>query len=132
MAEDKGTHDGSREVSDRTTRREVLKRAGVGAATIVYGGAFAKTSVAGVPQYRGQELKETLRIIQWSHFVPAYDKWFDNVYIKRWGEANDTEVDRRPHQPGRHPGARRRGGRRPVAATTSSSSSPRRRSTRTR
>ena len=22
----------------------------------------------------------------------AYDKWFDNVYVKRWGQANDTEV----------------------------------------
>ena len=24
--------------------------------------------------------------------MPAYDTWFDNVYVKRWGEANDTEV----------------------------------------
>jgi multiple sugar transport system substrate-binding protein len=75
-----------------TTRRELLKRAGVGAATVAAGGTFAKTSVAGVPRYRNRELAGTLRIIQWSHFVPAYDRWFDNVYVKRWGEANDTEV----------------------------------------
>jgi multiple sugar transport system substrate-binding protein len=93
MAEGKDSHDESREeVTDRTTRREILKRAGVGAAALAAGGTFARTSVAGVPKYRNRELKETLRIIQWSHFVPAYDKWFDNVYIKRWGEANDTEV----------------------------------------
>jgi multiple sugar transport system substrate-binding protein len=92
MAEDKGTNDEPREVTDRTTRREALKRAGAGAAALAYGGVFAKTSVAGTPKYAGRQLKETLRIIQWSHFVPAYDKWFDNVYIKRWGEANDTEV----------------------------------------
>lgn len=35
---------------------------------------------------------KTLRILQWSHFVPAYDKWFDGEYTKRWGEKNDTEV----------------------------------------
>jgi multiple sugar transport system substrate-binding protein len=75
-----------------TTRRELLKRAGVGAAAVAAGGTFAKTSVAGVPKYRNKQLAGTLRIIQWSHFVPAYDTWFDNVYIKRWGEANDTEV----------------------------------------
>ena len=28
----------------------------------------------------------------WAHFVPAYDQWLDNTYIKQWGEANDVEV----------------------------------------
>ncbi|HYK06174.1 MAG TPA: extracellular solute-binding protein [Gaiellaceae bacterium] len=77
---------------ERTTRREVLRRAGVGGLLIVYGGALPKTSAAGVPKYRHKELAGTLRIIQWSHFVPAYDKWFDDIYVKRWGQANDTEV----------------------------------------
>ena len=76
----------------RTTRREVLRRAGVGSLLIVYGGALPKTAVAGAPRFRHRELAGTLRIIQWSHFVPAYDKWFDDIYVKRWGEANDTEV----------------------------------------
>jgi multiple sugar transport system substrate-binding protein len=76
----------------RTTRREVLRRAGVGSLLIVYGGALPKTGAAGVPKFRHRELAGTLRIIQWSHFVPAYDKWFDDIYVKRWGEANDTEV----------------------------------------
>ncbi len=80
------------EVSATTTRRELLRRAGVGAAAIAAGGTFAKTSVAGVPKFAKKQLAGTLRIIQWSHFVPAYDRWFDNVYVKRWGEANDTEV----------------------------------------
>jgi multiple sugar transport system substrate-binding protein len=33
-----------------------------------------------------------LRIAQWSHFVPAYDEWFDGEFTKRWGERNDIEV----------------------------------------
>jgi multiple sugar transport system substrate-binding protein len=76
----------------RTTRREILKKTAAGTLLVVYGGAVEKTFAAGAPKYRGRELAGTLRIIQWSHFVPAYDKWFDNVYIKRWGQANDTEV----------------------------------------
>ena len=75
-----------------TTRREFIRKAGTGAVVIAYGGAMAKTAAAGAPQYRHKQLAGTLRIIQWSHFVPAYDTWFDNVYVKRWGEANDTEV----------------------------------------
>ncbi|MBX6329914.1 MAG: extracellular solute-binding protein [Pseudolabrys sp.] len=35
---------------------------------------------------------KTLKILQWSHFVPAYDKWFVNEYTKEWGKKNDTEV----------------------------------------
>jgi multiple sugar transport system substrate-binding protein len=34
----------------------------------------------------------TLRILQWNHFVPAYDTWFNGTYVKEWGAANDTEV----------------------------------------
>ncbi len=79
-------------VAGRTTRREILKKGAAGTLLVVYGGAVPKTSAAGVPKYRGRELAGTLRIIQWSHFVPAYDKWFDDVYVKRWGQANDTEV----------------------------------------
>lgn len=33
----------------------------------------------------------SLKILQWSHFVPAYDTWFD-AFAQAWGEANDVEV----------------------------------------
>ena len=32
-----------------------------------------------------------LRILQWSHFVPVYDTWFD-AFAQAWGEANDVAV----------------------------------------
>lgn len=35
---------------------------------------------------------DTLRILQWSHFVPGYDNWFNTIYTKDWGKANDTRV----------------------------------------
>ena len=33
----------------------------------------------------------SLKILQWSHFIPAYDTWFD-AFAQAWGEANDVEV----------------------------------------
>lgn len=33
----------------------------------------------------------SLKILQWSHFIPPYDTWFD-AFAKAWGEANDVEV----------------------------------------
>jgi multiple sugar transport system substrate-binding protein len=77
---------------DELTRRELLRKAGLGAIVLVYGGAGVKTAAAGVPKFRGRHLAGTLRIMQWSHFVPAYDRWFDDQYVKAWGERNDTEV----------------------------------------
>jgi multiple sugar transport system substrate-binding protein len=86
MAEDE------RERREWLSRRELLRRAGLGTAVLLYSGAAPKTSVAGVPKFRHRELQKTLRIIQWRHFVPAYDTWFDNTYTKIWGRRNDCEV----------------------------------------
>jgi multiple sugar transport system substrate-binding protein len=36
--------------------------------------------------------QRTLKILQWNHFVPAYDDWFKNTYVKEWGARNDTKV----------------------------------------
>ncbi|GIX47474.1 MAG: hypothetical protein KatS3mg131_1685 [Candidatus Tectimicrobiota bacterium] len=67
------------------SRREFLKTAstvalatGVGASIIVPGRANAQ--------------RKKLRILQWNHFVPGFDEWFNNTYVKEWGEKNDTEV----------------------------------------
>ena len=55
----------------------------------------AATAVASplvISSGRAKAAKHSLRILQWNHFVPAFDDWFNNVYIREWGEANDTEV----------------------------------------
>src|SRR3974377_2369565 len=41
---------------------------------------------------------KTLRILQWSHFVPQYDSWFDG-FAKDWGKKNGitVTVDHIPH-----------------------------------
>ena len=70
--------------------------------------------------------------MQWAHFVPAYDTWLDNTYVKQWGEKNDVEVkiDHINNALLDSTRGRRRSRRR--AVTTSSSSSPRRRRSRSR
>ena len=76
----------------KLTRRELLKRGGVGAAALGVGGAAAPYAFAGPHKYTGRYLKNSLSIMQWVHFVPDYDKWLDNTYIVQWGQKNDTQV----------------------------------------
>ncbi|MGQ4808215.1 hypothetical protein NKDENANG_01590 [Candidatus Entotheonellaceae bacterium PAL068K] len=67
------------------SRRDFMKAAGSAA---VAAGVGASLIVPG----RASAQQKTLRILQWNHFVPGYDKWFNNQYIKEWGEQNDTQV----------------------------------------
>jgi multiple sugar transport system substrate-binding protein len=74
----------SRKRKGGMTRRRFARLAGAGALA------------AGGPAFlfpdRARAAGRTLKIIQWSHFVPGYDKWFDGVFTKEWGQKNDTEV----------------------------------------
>ena len=70
--------------SGTISRRSFLKVAATGA---VAAGIGANIIVPG----RARAAK-TLKILQWNHFVPGYDKWFNNTYVKEWGEKNSTEV----------------------------------------
>jgi multiple sugar transport system substrate-binding protein len=76
------------------TRRELVKRGAAGAFAVSMFGGIAEraSSFPGVLKYRHKQLKGNLSIMQWAHFVPAYDQWLDNTYVKQWGERNDVEV----------------------------------------
>lgn len=69
----------------RISRRDFVKTAGVAAMAAGLGPAMI------VPG-RAHAARKTLRILNWVHFVPAYDKWFNNNYVKKWGRQNETEV----------------------------------------
>ena len=67
------------------SRRRFLKKvgalslgAGIGPAIIIPGRARAN--------------QKTLKILQWHHFIPEFDRWFKQVYVKEWGEKNNTHV----------------------------------------
>jgi multiple sugar transport system substrate-binding protein len=77
----------------RLDRRELIKKAGAGAVALGVAGARAPFSFAGPLKFKGRDLKGDLSIIQWVHFVPAYDEWFDKTWITQWGQANDVQVN---------------------------------------
>jgi multiple sugar transport system substrate-binding protein len=69
-------------MSSKISRRRFLHTAGLG--TVALAGATLPRPI------RAQQ--KTLTIVQWSHFVPGYDKWFDGTFCKEWGEKNNTRV----------------------------------------
>ena len=64
--------------SKGVSRRQFIKAAGAGTIAAGVGPAFI------IPG-RAQAQQKTLRILQWNHFVPGYDKWFNGSYTKEWG-----------------------------------------------
>ena len=76
---------------DSMSRRRFLKTAGTALAAGA-AGVVPALSCARKERKTAAAAKKTLRILQWSHFVPGYDAWFDGVYAKEWGAKNGTEV----------------------------------------
>ena len=67
----------------RLSRRDFLKALGISATALAAPFRFNIT--------KAQGLSGTLRILQWSHFVPRYDAWFDE-FASQWGAENGVEV----------------------------------------
>ncbi len=68
------------------SRRDFIKTAGIGTMGLALGGPTILTNA-----FAAKPGRRTLRILQWSHFVPRYDRWFD-PYAKRWGEEHNVDV----------------------------------------
>jgi len=72
--------------SKRFSRRKFIRATGLGVVGLGAGVLIPKYAL-------GQNKRsKTLKIVQWSHVVSAFDKWFNTQYIKEWGEKNDTDV----------------------------------------
>ncbi len=78
--------------SSSVSRRGFLKVTGAGVA----GGSLL--TMLNARQAPAQTKGTSLRMLKWSHFVPAYDAWFDD-FAKKWGEKNGVKVrvDHIPH-----------------------------------
>ena len=76
------------------TRRGLFKTAGLG---LVAAGLAPAVSAPFVSRAYAQT--KTLTILQWSHFVPAFDTWFDK-FAQDWGTKNgiSVTVDHIPEQ----------------------------------
>src|SRR5215208_3006081 len=73
------------------SRRGVLRGAGATAAGLALGNRFehgyAKVQTPTTRNIQGTSLK----LLQWEHFVPAHDEWFEG-FVQEWGDANGVEV----------------------------------------
>jgi multiple sugar transport system substrate-binding protein len=58
-----------------------------GAATLAAGIAPSLISPG-----RARAQQKTLKILQWKNFVSSYDEWFNETFVKQWGQSNDTQV----------------------------------------
>lgn len=67
----------------KMNRRDFVKAAGATAAGL---------GTSALPRLARAQGRKTLKILQWSHFVPNYDKWFDGEFCKAWGEKHNTDV----------------------------------------
>src|SRR5215472_11783271 len=68
------------------SRRDFIKIAGTGSiAAGTLGPAFLFPERAAAQQ-------KTLKILQWSHFVPAFDEWFNKKFAVEWGQKHNTNV----------------------------------------
>ncbi len=68
------------------SRRDFLKITGTsGIAAGALGPAFLFPERAAAQQ-------KTLKILQWSHFVPAFDEWFNKKFAVEWGQKHNTNV----------------------------------------
>jgi len=69
---------------EQVSRRDFVRLAAAAAAAPSLrftGGAWAR-----------QARQKTLRIAKWAHFLPEYDRWFEDVLARQWGERHDTKV----------------------------------------
>src|SRR5437867_2278957 len=67
----------------KISRRKFVQMGGAAAAGFTSAFLFPQRTLA---------QQRTLKIAQWSHFVPGYDKWFDNTFTKEWGAKNNVNV----------------------------------------
>jgi multiple sugar transport system substrate-binding protein len=65
------------------SRRGFLKKTAATALAVGAGPAFI------VP---GRAQQKTLRILKWKNFVPEFDRWFNETFVRAWGDRNDTRV----------------------------------------
>src|SRR5947208_5647859 len=70
------------------SRRDLL----AGAAAVGLGAAAAACAPPGATTTTsGGGGKKQVRILQWSHFIPAYDTWLDG-FVKDWGSKNGVDA----------------------------------------
>jgi multiple sugar transport system substrate-binding protein len=74
------------------SRRSLIRTAGIAGMAAAIGAQTTGRAATLVQSTPTVNISGTsLNILQWSHFVPVFDTWFDQ-FLKEWGEANGVTV----------------------------------------
>ncbi len=73
----------------RLSRRSLIKTA---CASPFLTGPFLTGLAPAISPSRARAAPKTLRIMRWKNFVPGFETWFNETFVREWGEENDTEV----------------------------------------
>lgn len=81
------------------SRRRFLKTLGLGVLAAGFGeGCSAPPAAPASPSGGAITLPRTLKILQQTHFVPAFDEWLDKEHAVKWGQDHSVAVTV-DHQP---------------------------------
>lgn len=68
----------------RYSRRHFLAGSSIALASQIFAPAILRAQTGG--------RSKILRLLRWKNFVPAYEVWFNEVFVENWGQQNDTDV----------------------------------------
>src|SRR5437762_12698755 len=71
--------------------KSMTRRKGMDRRQFVTSAGAAAAAVALGPTILIKRPRNSLKLMQWTHFVPTYDTWFDK-YAKDWGTLKGVEV----------------------------------------
>src|SRR5712692_2549274 len=85
------------DVAERAAQPAVSEQAGVARRDFLKVSLAAGIGLAApmifVRKATAQGGERVLKVVQWKHFVPDYDKWFTDVFTKEFGEAHKCKVE---------------------------------------
>ncbi len=76
----------------RLSRRALFKAAGAASVAAAASSLPLPGCAAPGGEPASSAARRRLTILQWSHFVPRYDRWFDETFTREWGARHGTEV----------------------------------------
>jgi multiple sugar transport system substrate-binding protein len=75
------------------SRRHFLKTLGVGILSAgIAAGCSGNSAPLPAASAGAKSTARSLKVLQQTHFVPAFDEWFDKDHTQKWGQTNSTAV----------------------------------------
>lgn len=78
---------------DKLSRRRFIKTLGIGILSAgIAAGCQSISPASSVASTSKKRASSSLKILQQTHFVPAFDQWFDKEFTPNWGRENSAAL----------------------------------------